>query len=244
MTQQQNYARTAANSFTIIAAETCGFSSCLFAGRTSTRGNNMTVGWPTMWLVSWDGFPLAFSCDRHKPFHRMLIWRAISLQVGSALWRKPPPARTAAFQFHMKPITQLGLLKRLLRNKIGSELWNYSQHSRSHFLPCSFLYSNSLLPSFISSYLSFPLTVSFLLRFLWLLPCIGSVLTGIWWGWYQKARPASHFVLVKETRSAEKKMAVYKVSLILYPSWYLIHSSSTLCSDLSQQLRWEKRRKK
>lgn len=39
MTPQQNYARTAANSVAVITAETRGFSSCFFTGRTSTYGN-------------------------------------------------------------------------------------------------------------------------------------------------------------------------------------------------------------
>lgn len=86
MTQEENYARTAANSFTIISAQTCGFSSCLFTGRTSTYGNERVwyyflvahnVAISLRWL------PASLSVgDRHKPFHRMLIWRAISLQVG------------------------------------------------------------------------------------------------------------------------------------------------------------------
>lgn len=86
MTQEENYARTAANSFTIISAHTSRFSSCLFRGRTSTYGNERVryyflvahnVAISLRWL------PASLSVgDRHKPFHRMLIWRAISLQVG------------------------------------------------------------------------------------------------------------------------------------------------------------------
>lgn len=160
--------------------------------------------------------------DRHKPFHRMLIWRAISLQVGVVEQAPPPPARTAAFQFYIKPITLLGLLKRVLHDKIGSELWNYHQHPRSHFLPCSsfiptlcYLHSFHLIFHFLSSWLSLssaPLSECS--------SAMAACKNGIWWGWYQTARPKSHFLLVKETRSAQKWLCT--IWLILNPLWYLI----------------------
>lgn len=46
---------------------------------------------------------------RHNSFYSVLIWRTIQLQVGIVVM--PPPACTAAFQFHIRPITQLSLLK-------------------------------------------------------------------------------------------------------------------------------------
>lgn len=65
MTRQQNYARTAANSFRIISAQTCGFSSCFFTGRTSTCGNERAQYYSlvadNVAISPLPGYPLAFS---------------------------------------------------------------------------------------------------------------------------------------------------------------------------------------
>lgn len=224
ITQQHNSARTAANSFTLKSAQTCGFSSCLFSGRTSTyrNGCDITFWWQTRWPFPPDGYPLTFGWWQAQAISQNVNLESYFITGRCCGASPPPPARTAAFQFYIKPITLLGLLKRVLHDKIGSELWNYHQHPRSHFLPCSsfiptlcYLHSFHLIFHFLSSWLSLssaPLSECS--------SAMAACKNGIWWGWYQTARPKSHFLLVKETRSAQKWLCT--IWLILNPLWYLI----------------------
>lgn len=107
---------------------------------------------------------------RHNSFHRVLIWSALLFQVGIVV--RSALARTAAFQFHIRRITQLGLLKESSSSQNCLEsvklftaqnyLWLMYFLSPCRHFPSFFSSLFSFIPSplhrsplFISSYLSF-----------------------------------------------------------------------------------------
>lgn len=97
--------------------------------------------------------------DGHQPFHRMLIWRAISLQVG-VVARAPTSSHCCISISHQANHT-IGLIKAPSPPQNWLRTVKLFTASSLSLPSVSFLSPSSLLPSFISSYLSFPLIVAF-----------------------------------------------------------------------------------